>query len=160
MFTSTKGRAGHEKIYRLYTTCYFYNCYGFICDCRLLLPDLDAIIKLHLLGYIIMTDSTVNYTPEMVAILEAAQPITYEKAKELAIQISGMGHGTRGLRSVVAKACKMNIYQGKPARARKKAAPSKMDMVAAICSALDMDTCEGLEKSTGSALNKLLSNLA
>ena len=48
----------------------------------------------------------------------------------------------------------------KKAPAKKKAAPSKADMVAAICSALDMDTCEGLEKSTGSALNKLLSSLA
>ena len=107
-----------------------------------------------------MTDSTVNYTPEMVAILEAAKPITYEKAKELALQISGLGHGTRGLRSVVAKACKMKIYQGKPPRARKKAAPTKVDMVAAICAALDMDSCEGLEKSTGSALNKLMQNIA
>ena len=107
-----------------------------------------------------MTDSNVNYTPEMVAILKAAQPIDHAKAKELALELSGMGQGTRGLRSVIAKASKMKIYQGKPAPAKKKAAPSKMDMVAAICSALDMDTCEGLEKSTGSALNKLLQNIA
>jgi len=29
-------------------------------------------------------------------------------------------------------------------------------MVEAICKALDMDSCDGLEKSTGAALNKLM----
>ena len=103
----------------------------------------------------IMTDSTVNYTPEMVAVLKAAQPINYAKAQELAKQLD------RGVRSIIAKTKREGFdYISKPAPAKKKAAPSKMDMVAAICSALDMDTCEGLEKSTGSALNKLLQNIA
>ena len=105
-----------------------------------------------------MTDT--NYTPEMVAILKAAQPIDHAKAKKLALELSGMGHGTRGLRSVIAKASKMNIYISKPAPAKKKAAPSKADMVADICAALNMDSCDGLEKSTGSALDKLLRNIA
>ena len=102
-----------------------------------------------------MTDSTVNYTPEMVAVLKAAQPIDYAKAQALALQLD------RGVRSIIAKSKREGFeYISKPAPAKKKAAPSKMDMVAAICSALDMDTCEGLEKSTGSALNKLLQNIA
>ena len=102
-----------------------------------------------------MTDSTVNYTPEMVAVLEAAQPIDYAKAQELAKQLD------RGVRSIIAKTKREGLdYISKPAPAKKKAAPSKADMVAAICAALDMATCEGLEKSTGSALNKLLQNIA
>ena len=102
-----------------------------------------------------MTDSTVNYTPEMVAVLKAAQPINYAKAQELAKQLD------RGVRSIIAKTKREGFdYISKPAPAKKKAAPTKGDMVAAICSALDMDTCEGLEKSTGSALNKLLQNIA
>ena len=44
-----------------------------------------------------MTDSTVNYTPEMVAILKAAQPIDHAKAQLLAIQLD------RGVRSIIAK---------------------------------------------------------
>ena len=100
-----------------------------------------------------MTD--INYTPEMVATLEAAQPIDYAKAQLLAKQLD------RGVRSIIAKTKREGFdYISKPAPAKKKAAPSKADMVAAICSALDMDTCEGLEKSTGSALNKLLQNIA
>jgi hypothetical protein len=99
--------------------------------------------------------SNVNYTPEMVATLKAAQPIDYAKAQALALQLD------RGVRSIIAKSKREGFeYISKPAPAKKKAAPSKMDMVAAICSALDMDTCEGLEKSTGSALNKLLQNIA
>ena len=46
-----------------------------------------------------MTDSTVNYTPEMVATLEAAQPIDYAKAQLLAKQLD------RGVRSIIAKTC-------------------------------------------------------
>jgi hypothetical protein len=101
----------------------------------------------------IMTD--INYTPEMVAKIEAAQPLDLAKAKALGAELD------RGYRSIIAKAKREGFdYISKPAPAKKKAAPSKADMVAAICSALDMDTCEGLEKSTGSALNKLLSSLA
>ena len=103
----------------------------------------------------IQTTATVNYTPEMIAVMTAAQPIDYAKAQQLAKQLD------RGVRSIIAKCKREGIdYISKPAPAKKKAAPTKGDMVAAICSALDMDTCEGLEKSTGSALNKLLSNLA
>jgi len=100
-----------------------------------------------------MTD--INYTPEMVATIEAAQPLDLAKAKALGAQLD------RGYRSIIAKAKREGFeYISKPAPAKKKAAPSKADMVAAICAAVDTDALDGLEKATGSALNKLLSNLA
>ena len=99
--------------------------------------------------------TTPNYTPEMIAALQAQAPLDFAKAQALALSLD------RNVRSIIAKAKREGIeYISKPAPAKKKAAPNKADMVAAICSALDMDTCEGLEKSTGSALNKLLSSLA
>ena len=102
----------------------------------------------------VLNMTNVNYTPEMVAVLEAAQPIDYAKAQELGLQLD------RGVRSIIAK-CKREgfDYISKPAPAKKKAAISKIEMVEAICKALDMDSCEGLEKSTGAALNKLMQNI-
>ena len=100
-----------------------------------------------------MTD--VNYTPAMVAVLKENAPIDYAKAQALATQLD------RGARSIIAKCKREGIeYISKPAPAKKKLAPSKADMVAAICAAVDTDSLDGLEKATGSALNKLLSSLA
>jgi hypothetical protein len=97
-------------------------------------------------------NTAVNYTPEMVAILKDNAPIDYAKAQELATQLE------RGARSIIAKCKREGIeYISKPAPAKKKAAPSKADMVAAIATGLDLDSLDGLEKATGSALNKLLS---
>ena len=98
--------------------------------------------------------TNVNYTPEMIAVLTAAAPIDYAKAQELGLQLD------RGVRSIIAKCKREGIeYISKPAPAKKKAAISKIEMVEAICRALDMDSCEGLEKSTGAALNKLMQNI-
>jgi len=103
-----------------------------------------------------MTNSTVNYTPEMVAILKAAQPIDYAKAQALATQLD------RGVRSIIAK-CKREGYDyiSKPAPAKKKAAPTKADLVGAIANALDCssDDLVGLEKATGQGLNNLLMSI-
>ena len=100
-----------------------------------------------------MTDT--NYTPEMVATLKAAQPLDLSKAKALGAEMG------KGYRSIIAKAKREGFdYISKPAPAKKKSAPSKADMVGAICSALDLDACDGLEKATGSALDKLLKNIA
>jgi len=99
--------------------------------------------------------TTPNYTPEMVATLKASAPLDFIKAQALAKTLD------RNVRSVIAKAKREGIeYISKPAPAKKKAAPSKADMVAAICAALDMSECSGLEKATGSALNRLLENIA
>ena len=102
-----------------------------------------------------MTTSIVNYTPEMIAVLTAAAPINHEKAQALAVQLD------RGVRSIIAKCKREGIeYISKPAPAKKKAAPTKVDMVAAIMAATGADNLDGLEKATGAALNNLLSSLA
>lgn len=100
-----------------------------------------------------MTD--VNYTPEMVATIKAAQPLDLAKAKALGAQLD------RGYRSIIAKAKREGFeYISKPAPARKKAAPSKAELVGAIAKAVDCDTLEGLEKATGQSLAKLLEHIA
>ena len=100
-----------------------------------------------------MTD--VNYTPEMVATIEAAQPLDLAKAKALGAQLD------RGYRSIIAKAKREGFeYISKPAPARKKAAPSKAELVGAIAKAIDCDTLDGLEKATGQSLAKLLEHIA
>jgi|TARA_B110000967_G_C18670905_1_gene452977 hypothetical protein len=100
-----------------------------------------------------MTNSTVNYTPEMIAIMSAQAPLDYIKAQALAITLE------RNVRSVIAKAKREGIeYISKPAPAKKKAAPVKADIVAAIASALDAEigSLAGLEKATGQGLSNLL----
>ena len=100
-----------------------------------------------------MTD--VNYTPEMVATIEAAQPLDLAKAKALGAQLD------RGYRSIIAKAKREGFeYISKPAPAKKKAAPSKAELVGAIAKVVDCDTLDGLEKATGQSLAKLLEHIA
>ena len=92
-----------------------------------------------------------NYTPEMVNMLRKAQPIDFEKAQDLAKKLN------KNVRSVIAKVKREGLeYISKPAPAKKKAAPTKGDLVHAICKAVDIDSCDGLEKATGVALDKLL----
>lgn len=99
-----------------------------------------------------MTD--LNYTPEMVATLKAAQPLDLAKAKALGAQLD------RGYRSIIAKAKREGFeYISKPAPAKKKSAPSKADMVSAIAKAVDCATLDGLEKATGQSLAKLLEHI-
>ena len=118
-----------------------------------ILPMQSSILQLK--KVLNMSTSTINYTPEMVATLEAAQPIDYAKAQELGLQLD------RGVRSIIAKCKREGIeYISKPAPAKKKAAPTKVDMVAAIMAATGADNLDGLEKATGAALNNLLASLA
>ena len=92
-----------------------------------------------------------NYTPEMVQMLRDAQPIDFDKAQDLAKKLN------KNVRSVVAKVKREGLENiSKPAPAKKKAAPTKGDLVHAICKAVDIDSCDGLEKATGVALDKLL----
>ena len=92
-----------------------------------------------------------NYSPEMVQTLKDAQPIDFDKAQALAKQLN------RNVRSIIAKVKREGLdYVSKPAPAKKKAAPTKHDLVTAICKGLDIDSCDGLEKATGVALDKLL----
>ena len=92
-----------------------------------------------------------NYTPEMVNMLRKAQPIDFDKAQALAKELN------KNVRSVIAKVKREGFdYISKPAPAKKKAAPTKGDLVHAICKAVDIDSCDGLETATGVALSKLL----
>ena len=96
--------------------------------------------------------TTINYTEAMVATLKTSAPIDYAKAQALGKELN------RSPKSVIAKCKREGIeYISKPAPARKKSAPTKADIVSAICSGLDLDDLNGLEKATGSALSKLLS---
>ena len=96
-----------------------------------------------------MTD--VNYTPEMVATIKAAQPLDLAKAKALGSQLD------RGYRSIIAKAKREGFeYISKPAPAKKKAASTKVELVAAIAKATQADSLDGLEKAPAIALNNLL----
>ena len=95
--------------------------------------------------------TTPNYTAEMVAQLEQNAPLDFAKAQALGKEMN------RSVKSIIAKAKREGIeYISKPAPARKKSAPSKADLVNAICKGLDLDDCAGLEKATGLALSKLL----
>ena len=96
--------------------------------------------------------NTPNYTAEMVAQLEQNAPIDYAKAIELGVELG------KSPKSIIAKCKREGIeYISKPAPARKKSAPTKADLVGAICKAVDLDECQGLEKATGLALSNLLS---
>ena len=87
----------------------------------------------------------------MVNMLREAQPIDFDKAQDLAKKLN------KNVRSVIAKVKREGLdYISKPAPAKKKAAPTKVDLVHAICKAVDIDSCDGLEKATGVALDKLL----
>ena len=95
---------------------------------------------------------TINYTAEMVATLEQNAPIDFDKAQALGKEMN------RSVKSIIAKCKREGIeYISKPAPARKKSAPTKADLVSAICKAVDLDSCNGLEKATGLALSNLLS---
>ena len=98
------------------------------------------------------TEKTVNYTPEMVEVIRAAAPLNFEIATTLGEQLG------KNVRSIIAKAKREGIeYISKPAPAKKKPTGlTKAETVAAIATAVDVDSLEGLEKATGSALGKLL----
>jgi hypothetical protein len=96
--------------------------------------------------------TNINYTEAMVATLKTNAPMDYDKAQALGKEMQ------RSAKSIIAKCKREGIeYISKPAPARKKSAPTKADIVSAICSGLDLDDLNGLEKATGSALSKLLS---
>lgn len=99
------------------------------------------------------------YTADMVEIMRESAPLNAEVCATLA---KTFGNGITA-RSVIAKAKSAGIeYVVKAKPARKKSAPSKADIVAAIAKAVDADAGEldGLVKAPASALDALLSNLS
>jgi len=99
------------------------------------------------------------YTTDMVEIMRESAPLNADVCETLA-KTFGNGITTR---SVIAKAKSAGIeYVVKAKPARKKSAPSKADIVAAIAKAVDADagSLDGLVKAPASALDALLSNLS
>ena len=100
------------------------------------------------------TTTTVNYTPEMVAILKANAPLDFEKAEKLAVQLG------KNVRSIIAKAKREGVdYISKPAPAKKKpAGVTKTELLGMIAQSFEVNADElvGLEKATSASLNKLL----
>ena len=99
------------------------------------------------------------YTPEMVEVMTASQPLNAEVCSELA---HTFGRGI-SQRSVIAKAKSLGLdYVVKAKPTRKKVAPTKMDIVRAIEKGLDADqgSLDGLVKATAQSLDALLSNIS
>ena len=101
-----------------------------------------------------------NYTPDMEAVLEDAQPIDYERAIQLGKELD------RKPRSIIAKVKSMGLtYIVKTGSLEVKTrAPrvTRVDYVEAIAKALSMDADElnGLELARIRALSNLLMNIS
>ena len=96
-----------------------------------------------------------NYTPAMIAKLQAAAPLNLAKAKDLAADF-GLSH-----RSVISKAKHLGLGYDVAPKAAKKIRASKADTVNAIAKAIAVDPVDldGLALAKGSALDALLMNL-
>ena len=96
-----------------------------------------------------------NYTPAMIAKLQAAAPLNLAKAKDLAADF-GLSH-----RSVISKAKHLGLGYDVAPKAAKKIRASKADTVDAIAKAIAVDPADldGLALAKGSALDALLMNL-
>lgn len=97
-----------------------------------------------------------NYTPAMIAKLQAAAPLNLAVAKDLAADF-GLSH-----RSVISKAKHLGLDYVAAPKAAKRIRSSKADTVDAIAKAInvDADALDGLALAKASALNNLLMNLS
>ena len=97
-----------------------------------------------------------NYTPAMIAKLQAAAPLNLAKAKDLAADV-GLSQ-----RSVISKAKHLGLGYDATPKAAKKIRSSKADTVAAIAKAVDcsVDDLDGLANAKTSALSNLLMNIS
>ena len=94
--------------------------------------------------------SDVNYTAEMIKVIEDAQPLNLEKAKAIGEQIG------RSYRSVIAKAKSEGFeYVSAPAPAKKEKGLTKLDLVGMIEENTGLKLA-GLEKAPASALRTLV----
>ena len=98
-----------------------------------------------------------NYTPAMIAQLQAAAPLDLAKAKALAADFGNVSH-----RSVISKAKHLGLDYVVANKAAKKIRATRADTVAAIAKAVDMpvDDLDGLADAKASALNNLLMNIS
>ena len=98
-----------------------------------------------------------NYTPAMIAKLQAAAPLNLAKAKALASDFGNVSY-----RSVISKAKHLGLGYDVAPKDAKKIRASEADTVAAIAKAVDMpvDDLDGLALAKGSALDNLLMNIS
>ena len=98
-----------------------------------------------------------NYTPAMIAKIQAASPLDLAKAKALASDFGNVSH-----RSVISKAKHLGLDYVPATKATAKVRASKADTVAAIAKAVDcsVDDLDGLALAKGSALDNLLMNIS
>ena len=99
----------------------------------------------------------VNYTADMIAVINGYDSYNADVAQDIADQIG------KSRRSVIAKIKSMGLPYTvkKPTRKDGSAVALKIDMVLAIAKALDMDALDldGLTKAPRSALSALLINI-
>ena len=97
-----------------------------------------------------------NYTPAMIAKLQAAAPLNLAKAKALASDFGNVSY-----RSVISKAKHLGLGYDVAPKDAKKIRASKADTVNAIAKAIAVDPADldGLALAKGSALDALLMNL-
>ena len=99
------------------------------------------------------------YTQAMCEKMASRQPLNADICAELSLEFGGVVT----TRSVIAKAKSLGLeYTLKAKPAKKKTAPTKMDIVRAIEKGLDADkgSLDGLVKATAQSLDALLSNIA
>ena len=98
-----------------------------------------------------------NYTPAMIAQIQAAAPLDLAKAIALAADFGNVSH-----RSVISKAKHLGLDYVVANKAAKKIRATRADTVAAIAKAVAMpvDDLDGLADAKASALNNLLMNIS
>ena len=105
----------------------------------------------------IKTAKAVNYTADMIAVINGYDSYNADVAQDIADQIG------KSRRSVIAKIKSMGLPYAvkKPTRKDGSAVALKIDTVLAIAKALDMDALDldGLTKAPRSALSALLINI-
>ena len=100
-----------------------------------------------------------DYTSEMVAAIQTASPLTFEKAQEIASTDAFVRAG-KGHRSVIAKAKSLGIDyipKAKPVKASRDMGPTKAETLSAIRLALALPERDG--DLTKSELSAVLSNI-
>tara|TARA_A100000164_G_C21341689_1_gene511287 strand:- start:45 stop:347 length:303 start_codon:yes stop_codon:yes gene_type:complete len=98
-----------------------------------------------------------NYTPAMIAQIQAAAPLDLAKAKALAADFGNVSH-----RSVISKAKHLDLEYVVASKAAKQIRSTRSDLVDAIAKAVDMpvDDLNGLANAKTSALTNLLANIS
>ena len=97
----------------------------------------------------VSTEKEVNYTPEMIAAIEAAVPLDLEKAKDVAEKIG------KTYRSVIAKAKSLGLtYVSKPAPAKKAKGLTKAEKVSILAARMNTKL-DGLEKAPVGVLDSI-----